>query len=61
MKILVRWALPTLHWAAMGKFWKQKLLKLVTISSTSLAIALLALFPATWQRDLDCFFSDFFL
>ncbi len=56
MKILVRWALPNLHWAAMGKFWKQKLLKLVTISSTSLAIALLALFPATWQRDLDCFF-----
>lgn len=43
---MVRWALPTLHLATMHKFWKRKLLNLVTaMSLTSLAIVLLTVTP----------------
>jgi polar amino acid transport system substrate-binding protein len=46
MKILVGWALPTLHLATMHKFWKRKLLNLLTaISLTVSGIALLEVTP----------------
>jgi polar amino acid transport system substrate-binding protein len=46
MKILVGWAMPTLHLATMHKFWKRKLLNLLTaISLTVSGIALLEVTP----------------